>query len=62
MKVTATLAVLAREDSGLTPAEAANRLRISTAYLRKIELHGGAPYCLAVRLARLYKTSLHAFL
>ena len=52
----------AREAAGLSLADAARRARVSPSYLRRIELHGGAPYVLAKRLCRIYRCSIHLFL
>ncbi len=52
----------ARQDAGLSVPEAARRVRVSPAYLRRIEIHGDAPYVLAVRLANLYRCSANLFL
>ena len=52
----------AREAAGLCLADAARRARVSPNYLRRIELHGGAPYVLAKRLCRIYRCSIHLFL
>ena len=57
-----TLATEAREAAGLTLAQAARRARVGTAYLRRIERHGAAPYVLAVRLAGLYGCRMDVFL
>jgi len=55
-------AVAARESAGLTIEAAAQRARVTPAYLRQIERHGGAPFALACRLARLYGAPLDTFL
>ena len=52
----------ARENAGLTLHQAAQRARINASYLRRIERRGSAPYILAVRLAHLYKCSIHVFI
>lgn len=52
----------ARVAAGLTPDKAAKAARICPAYLKRIERKGNAPYCLAVRLAKLYACSMHLFL
>lgn len=57
-----TSAAQARLAAGLTLAQAAKRARVGERYLRRIELHGRAPYALALRLARLYRCSIHVFL
>ncbi len=57
-----TPAQQAREDAGMTVAQAARRVRISKNYLRQIERHGNTPYVLATRLARLYHCSIEFFL
>jgi transcriptional regulator with XRE-family HTH domain len=51
----------ARAKAGLTLDQAARRARITPAYLRHIE-RCGAPYTLAVRLAHIYRCSIHLFL
>lgn len=55
-------AAQARQEAGLSLAEAARRARICPIYLRRIELHGNAPYVLAKRLAHLYSCSANLFL
>ena len=50
-----------REAAGLTVDQAARRARICTAYLRRIERTGGAPYVLAERLAKIYHAPVDAF-
>lgn len=57
-----TPAEQARKQAGLTLEEAARRARICPAYLRRVELHGNAPYVLARRLASLYGCSMMVFL
>ena len=57
-----TTATRARESLGLTPEQAARRLRITPRYLRSIERNGNAPYALAERLSRLYNVPMHTFL
>lgn len=57
-----TPATQARNNVGLTLKQAARRARVGDSYLRRIELHGGASYVLAQRLARLYQCSIHVFL
>lgn len=52
----------ARQASNLTLEEAATRARIGTAYLRRIENHGDAPYALARRLSALYGCPITFFL
>ena len=44
----------AREQAGLSLADAAKRVGRCSAYLRKIELHGRAPLHVSERLAALY--------
>lgn len=58
----ATRAAQARDTAGLTLQQAARHARVGESYLRRVELHGGAPYVLARRLARLYCCSIHLFL
>ena len=55
-------AAQARQDAGFSLAEAARRARVCSVYLRRIELHGNAPYVLATRLAHLYGCSTNLFL
>jgi len=57
-----TPAAQARQDAGFPLEEAARRVRVCPAYLRRIELHGDAPYVLAMRLAHLYGCSTNLFL
>lgn len=57
-----TSAIHAREAAGFTVREAARRVRCHPRYLRRLELHGGAPYVLALRLAWLYKCSAQELL
>jgi transcriptional regulator with XRE-family HTH domain len=57
-----TPAMQARINAGLTVQEAARRSRISAAYLRRIEQHGGASWVLACRLAALYQCRIDVFL
>jgi len=52
-------AAQARQESGFSLTEAARRARVCPAYLRRIELHGKAPYVLATRLAHLYSCSVN---
>ena len=55
-------AAQARQEAGFSLAEAARRARVCPVYLRRIELHGNAPYVLATRLAHLYSCSTNLFL
>jgi hypothetical protein len=55
-------AAQARKDAGFSLQEAARRARVCATYLRRIELHGDAPYVLAMRLANLYGCSTNLFL
>jgi transcriptional regulator with XRE-family HTH domain len=57
-----TNASRAREAAGLSLEQAARKARIGPRYLRGIELHGGAPYVSALRLARIYKCPITYFL
>ena len=57
-----TSARQAREQVGLSVEQVSRRARVSPPYLRRVELHGHAPYCLAVRLARIYSCSMMVFL
>ena len=52
----------AREALGLTIVQAAQKARITPAYLRRIELYGKTPYPLACRLASIYGCPLDTFL
>lgn len=45
---------IAREQTGLSLADAAKKVGRCAAYLRKIELHGRAPLYVSERLAALY--------
>lgn len=45
---------IAREQAGLSLAEAARQINRCSAYLRRIELHGRAPLHVSERLAALY--------
>lgn len=57
-----TAAVRARESQGFTLIQAARKASITPRYLRRIELHGGAPHYLAMRLAHIYNCPTSAFL
>ena len=57
-----TRAEKARIEAGLTKAQAAERARVCVSYLRRIELHGRAPYVLATRLAHIYGCPIDIFL
>lgn len=57
-----TPATQARITARLSLKEAARRARVSSTYLRRIELHGDVPLVLASRLANLYNCSLNLFL
>ena len=52
----------ARNALGLTLAQAAEKARVCTRYLRSVELRGGAAYILAERLAWIYKAPITVFL
>jgi hypothetical protein len=52
----------ARNALGLTLAQAAEKARVCTRYLRSVELHGGAPSVLAYRLAFVYKQPIDLFI
>jgi hypothetical protein len=47
---------------GFSLRRAAKLVRVEPEYLRRVEIHGGAPYVLAVRLSRLYQCSMQIFL
>ncbi|WP_394794921.1 helix-turn-helix domain-containing protein [Armatimonas sp.] len=51
----------ARTARGWSLEKAAKRLRVTSKYLRSVELGAGAPYALAERAAPLYGVSLLAF-
>jgi hypothetical protein len=53
---------VARSRAALGVAEAASRLRVGVAYLRRLERRGAWPYALAERAARLYDCRLDVFL
>lgn len=55
-------ASVAREIAGYSVDEAARRARIGAAYLRRIEIHGNAPYALARRLSAIYDCPISFFL
>ena len=55
-------AVDARESLGLTLEEAANRLRICSPYLRRVERSGGASWILCRRLSQLYQVPIDIFI
>ena len=57
-----TEAEAARLNAGFTLERAAKKARVVPAYLRRIELHGRAPYVLAARLASLYQCPITVFL
>jgi hypothetical protein len=57
-----TPAMNAREQAGLSLAEAAKRVQVCVSYLRAIERRGGASFRLAMRLSRLYGCSANIFL
>ncbi len=57
-----TAAEKARMDAGMTTEQAAKKARVCCAYLRRVEQRGNAPYCLALRLAKLYACPINLFL
>lgn len=44
-----------RKEQGLSLVQMAEKIRICPAYLRRIELHGKAPWMVAQRMAKHYK-------
>ncbi len=58
-KITARLA---RERASVPLEEAAKRAHYSVAYLRHMEKHGGVPWVIGERLARLYGCCCQVFL
>jgi transcriptional regulator with XRE-family HTH domain len=57
-----TRAELAREAAGMTRKQLAKKARVSEAYLRIVERHGGASFCLADRLAAFCKCRLDIYI
>jgi transcriptional regulator with XRE-family HTH domain len=57
-----TRAELAREAAGMTRCQLAKKARISEAYLRQVERHGRASFCLAERLAALCNCRLDIYI
>lgn len=57
-----TRAELAREAAGMTRPQLAKKARVSVAYLRQVERHGRASFCLAERLAALCRCRLDIYI
>ena len=57
-----TLASEARESAGLSLEKAAKKIGICPRYLRRFEIHGGATFHQAEKLALLYQCPMDYFL
>lgn len=57
-----TAAIAAREQAGLTVAQAAKRAGCSVRYLRGLELNGGVSWVMGMKLAAIYGCNCQVFL